>query len=182
MTATVHESSQDLRFPTGKFQRPAELDAKARAEAIEIIAATPARLREAVRGLTNEQLETPYRPGGWTVRQVVHHVPDSHLNAYVRFKLALTEDAPTIKPYDEARWAELPDVSTVPIATSLTLLDAVHERWLAILRAMKPDDFARLLVHPETGRQRLDQVLALYAWHGPHHTAHITSLRQRMGW
>ena len=182
MTSTPQESSQDLRFPIGKFQRPAELDAKGRADAIESIARTPARLRDAVKGLTSEQIETPYRPGGWTVRQVVHHVPDSHLNAYIRFKLALTEDVPTIKPYDEALWAELPDVAAVPLATSLALLDAVHERWLAILRAMQPGDFARQLVHPETGRQSLDQVLALYAWHGPHHTGHVTSLRQRMGW
>ena len=182
MSSTVQESSQDLRFPTGKFQRPAELDDQGRAKAIEIIAATPARLREAVSGLTKEQIETPYRPGGWTVRQVVHHVPDSHLNAYIRFKLALTEDVPTIKPYDETRWAELPDVNAVPIETSLTLLETVHERWLAILRAMKPADFERQLVHPETGRQRLDQMLALYAWHGPHHIGHVTSLRQRMGW
>ena len=181
MTSTVQESSQDLRFPTGKFQRPAELDARGRTNAIDIIAATPARLREAVNGLTPEQIETPYRPGGWTVRQVVHHVPDSHLNAFIRFKLALTEDTPTIKPYDEARWADLAD-TTVPIATSLTLLEAVHERWIALLRAMTPADFERQLVHPETGRQRLDQVLALYAWHGPHHVAHVTSLRQRMGW
>jgi uncharacterized damage-inducible protein DinB len=182
MTSTAQESSQDLRFPIGKFQRPAELDAKGRADAIESIARTPARLREAVKGLTSEQLDTPYRPDGWTVRQVVHHVPDSHLNAYIRFKLALTEDVPTIKPYDETAWAELPDVAAVPIATSLALLDAVHERWLAILRAMEPGDFARQLIHPESGRQSLDQVLALYAWHGPHHTGHVTSLRKRMGW
>jgi len=182
MPSTVQDPNLDLRFPTGKFQRPPSLDAAGRARAIDIIAATPARLREAVRGLTDVQLDTEYRPGGWTVRQVVHHVPDSHLNAYVRFKLALTEDEPTIKPYDEARWAELADAKTVPIATSLTLLDAVHERWLAILNAMTATDFERTLVHPETGRQRLDQVLALYAWHGPHHVAHVTSLRQRNGW
>jgi len=181
MTSTVQEPSQDLRFPTGKFSRPTELDAQGRANAIEIIAGTPARLRDAVSGLTAEQIETPYRPDGWTVRQVVHHVADSHLNAFIRFKLALTEDVPTIKPYDEARWAELPDTA-VPIATSLTLLDSVHERWIALLRAMTPSDFERELVHPESGRQRLDQVLALYGWHGPHHIGHITSLRQRMGW
>src|SRR5678815_734116 len=181
MTSTAQASS-DLAFPTGRFQRPAKLDPEARAKAIEIVAATPARLRDAVRGLTAEQLETPYRPGGWTVRQVVHHVPDSHLNAYCRFKLALTEDEPTIKPYEEALWALLPDVKAVPIETSLVLLDAVHERWVAILRGMKPSDFDRMLVHPESGRQSLDQVLALYAWHGPHHTAHVTRLRERMGW
>jgi uncharacterized damage-inducible protein DinB len=182
MSSTAQGSTLDLRFPTGKFQRPPSLDAAARARAIDIVAETPARLREAVRGLSEAQLDTEYRPGGWSIRQVVHHVADSHLNAYVRFKLALTEDDPTIKPYDEARWAELPDVKTVPIATSITLLDAVHDRWLAILRAMTPADFERMLTHPESGRQRLDQVLALYAWHGPHHTAHVTSLRQRQGW
>lgn len=182
MASTVQDSTPDLRFPTGRFQRPASLDDAARARALEVIEATPKRLREAVRGLTAEQIETPYRPGGWTVRQVVHHVPDSHLNAYVRFKLALTENEPTIKPYDEAAWAGLADAKVVPIETSLTLLDAVHERWMAILRAMQPSDFERTLVHPESGRQRLDQVLALYAWHGPHHIAHVTSLRQRMGW
>jgi uncharacterized damage-inducible protein DinB len=181
-STTTHDSASDLRFPTGRFTRPAGLDDDARARAIETIAATPARLREAVRGLAPEQIETPYRPGGWTVRQVVHHVPDSHLNAYIRFKLALTEDGPTIKPYDETRWAELPDTRLVPIATSLTLLDAVHERWVALLRAMQPAEFERPLTHPETGRQRLDQMLALYAWHGPHHVAHVTALRERMGW
>ena len=182
MTSTAQDSNLDLRFPTGKFQRPPSLDEAARARAIDIIAETPARLREAVRGLTESQIDTEYRPGGWTVRQVVHHVPDSHVNALIRFKLALTEDVPTIKPYNETLWAELADVKTVPISTSLAMLDAVHERWVAILRAMKPSDFARELVHPETGRQRLDQMLALYAWHGPHHVAHITSLRERQGW
>jgi uncharacterized damage-inducible protein DinB len=182
MTTTTQDPGLDaLRYPTGKFQRPASLDADARARAIDIVAATPARLREAVRGLTAEQIETPYRPGGWVVRQVVHHVPDSHLNAFIRFKLALTENEPTIKPYDESEWAKLAD-TRLPLETSLTLLDAVHERWLAVLRAMTQADFERVLMHPETGRQRLDQVLALYAWHGPHHIAHITSLRERQGW
>jgi uncharacterized damage-inducible protein DinB len=182
MTSTVQDSASDtLRYPTGRFQRPAKLDTTARARAIGIIAETPARLRDAARGLSTEQIETPYRPGGWTVRQVVHHVPDSHLNAFIRFKLALTENEPTIKPYDETAWAELAD-TRVPLETSLKLLDAVHERWLALLQAMTPSDFERMLVHPETGRQSLDQMLALYAWHGPHHIAHITTLRERMGW
>lgn len=181
-TSTRQDSAPDLRFPTGRFQRPASLDADARAQAIDPIAATPGRMREAVRELSDDQIETPYRPGGWTIRQLVHHVPDSHLNAYVRFKLALTEDEPTIKPYDEARWAELPDTRVVPIATSLTMLDVIHERWVALLRAMEPADFERPLNHPETGRQRLDQMLAMYAWHGPHHVAHVTALRERMGW
>jgi hypothetical protein len=182
MSSTVQDSSTDLSYPTGKFHRPPKLDPDARARAIEVIAGTPARMRDAVRGLTDAQIETPYRPGGWTVRQVVHHVPDSHLNAYCRFKLALTEDEPTIKPYAEGKWALLPDVAAVPIATSLTLLETIHERWVAILRAMKPSDFERMLVHPESGRQSLDQMLALYAWHGPHHIAHVTKLRERMGW
>ena len=182
MTQAVQDSSIDLSYPTGKFKRPPKLDANERARAIEVVRTTPGQLRDAVRGLTPEQIETPYRPGGWTVRQVVHHVPDSHLNAYCRFKLALTEDEPTIKPYNEAKWAMLGDVAAVPIETSLNLLEAVHERWLAILRSMQPGDFERLLVHPESGRQSLDQMLALYAWHGPHHVAHVTRLRERMGW
>jgi len=182
MTSATQDPGLDaLRYPTGKFQRPASLDTDARARAIDIIAGTPARLREAVRGLTAEQIETPYRPGGWVVRQVVHHVPDSHLNAFIRFKLALTENEPTIKPYDESEWAKLAD-TRVPLETSLTLLEAVHERFVVLLRAMTPTEFERMLVHPETGRQRLDQVLALYAWHGPHHIAQITSLRERQGW
>ena len=174
---------EQLRYPVGRFARLAvPLDAAARRAHIDTIEQAPAVIRALVDRRSDRELDTPYRPDGWTVRQVVHHVPDSHLNAYIRFKLALTEDVPTIKPYEEALWAELADVRAVPIATSLTLLDAIHERWLAILRAMKPTDFERNLVHPETGRQRLDQVLALYAWHGPHHIAHVTSLRQRMGW
>ena len=172
----------DLRYPIGPFQLVASLSPAQRATCIEQIAAAPEGLRRAVAGLDETQLDTPYRPGGWTVRQVVHHVPDSHLNAYCRFKLALTETEPTIKPYEESLWALLPDVQAVPIETSLTLLDTVHERWIAILRGMKPSDFERMLVHPESGRQSLDQMLALYAWHGPHHTAHITNLRERMGW
>jgi hypothetical protein len=172
----------DLRYPVGQFRRPESLDDAQRRRAIDAIAATPAKLRAAVKGLTDAQLGTPYRPGGWTVRQVVHHVPDSHMNAYVRFKLALTEDEPTIKPYDEARWAELADSRETPVETSLVLLERVHERWVILLRSMSDNDFARRLRHPETGVQRLDQVLALYEWHGAHHVAHVTSLRERMGW
>ncbi|MFN2564436.1 MAG: YfiT family bacillithiol transferase [Gemmatimonadaceae bacterium] len=172
----------DLRYPVGPFRRPESLDEPQRRRAIDAIAATPAKLRAAVEGLSDAQLETPYRPGGWTVRQVVHHVADSHMNAYVRFKLALTEDEPTIKPYEEARWAELADSRETPIQTSLVLLERLHERWVTILRSMSADDFARRLRHPETGIQRLDQVLALYEWHSKHHVAHVTSLRERMGW
>jgi hypothetical protein len=173
----------DPRFPIGRFRRPeAPLDEAERRRAIETIAGTPTKLRKAVAGLTDRQLDTPYRDGGWTVRQVTHHVPDSHMNAYIRFKLALTEDEPTIKPYDEARWAELSDTRDTPVETSLVLLEQVHDRWVRLLRAMSADDFARRLRHPEMGVQRLDQVLALYAWHGPHHLGHITRLRERMGW
>ena len=182
MTHTADQSTLDLRYPTGRFSRPAALDEAGRAAAIEIIAGTPRKLRDAVAGLSDSQLDTPYRPDGWTVRQVVHHVADSHMNAYIRFKLALTEDVPTIKPYEEGAWAELADTRVVPVDVSLALLDSLHVRWIALLRAMTPADFERMLTHPESGRQRLEQVLALYAWHGPHHVAHVTSLRQRMGW
>ena len=174
----------DLRYPTGRYQRPTSpLSDAQRRTMIDVIARTPDDLQRAVRSLSPEQLDTPYRPGGWTVRQVAHHVPDSHLNAYTRFKLALTEDVPTIKTYDEARWAELSDSRDTPVETSLTLLAALHDRWVRLLRAMKPDDFSREINHPEwTSRMSLDALLALYAWHGPHHVAHVTSLRSRMGW
>ncbi len=172
----------DLRFPTGKFVPPAPATPETRKRAIEAIAETPARLRDAVQGLDEDQLDTPYRPGGWTIRQVVHHVPDSHLNAYIRLKLALTEEAPVIKPYDETAWAELVDTTSVPVDVSLDLLEAVHRRWVALLRAMKDEDFRREYVHPDSGRHALDHLVALYAWHGPHHVAHITTTRARMGW
>jgi hypothetical protein len=176
-------TATDLRYPVGRFRRPdAPLDDAARRRAIDAIAATPAKLRAAVKGLTDEQLDTPYRPAGWTMREVVHHVPDSHMNAYVRFKLALTEDEPTIKPYEEARWSQLADSRETPIETSLVLLERLHERWVILLRSMSNEDYARRLRHPETGIQRLDQVLALYEWHGAHHLGHITGLRERMGW
>ena len=150
---------------------------------VERIAAMPGRLRAAVAGLDGAQLDTPYRPGGWTVRQVVHHVPDSHLNAYTRFRLALTEDTPTIKPYEEARWAELPDARSAPPELSLMLLDALHARWVALLGTLGPVEGARAVRHPEHDRLlTVDELLAMYAWHGEHHTAHITALRGLMGW
>ncbi len=172
----------DLRYPIGEFSYPGEETADERRRAIDEIEATPVRLRAAVQGLSPQQLDTPYRPGGWTVRQVVHHVPDSHLNAYTRFKLALTEDEPTIKPYDEARWAELADVRTAPLGVSFRLLEALHQRWVLLLRSLRPEDYRRTLRHPERGVMSLDQTLCYYAWHGRHHVAHITSLRERMGW
>jgi len=175
--------SEDLRYPVGKFNRPAAaLSADERRSLIDQIAATPARMREAVAGLNESQLDTPYRDGGWTVRQVVHHVPDSHMNAYTRVKLALTEEQPTIKPYDEAAWAKLNDVRDTPIETSLVLLDTLHSRWDTILRAMTNGDFERTLMHPDMGVMTLDAVIAMYAWHGRHHVGHITSLRARSGW
>jgi uncharacterized damage-inducible protein DinB len=172
----------DLRYPIGKFnwsgsQTPAE-----RANRIDEIGATPGRMRKAVAGLNTEQLETPYRDGGWTVRQVVHHVPDSHMNSYIRFRFALTENEPTIKPYDEAVWAKLMDARTGPIEASLKLLEGLHERWTMLLRSLSADDVKRKFHHPEIGVVTIDQYIALYAWHGAHHTAHITSLRDRKGW
>jgi len=172
----------DLQYPVGRFEFPREVSSEDRARFIQEIADTPANLRAAVAGLSAEQLDTPYRPGGWTVRQVVHHVPDSHMNSYVRFRLALTEDEPTIKPYDEARWAELPDSRKGRIETSLALLESLHERWVLLLRSLSDGDFRRQFRHPELGAVSLEKNLALYAWHGRHHVAHITSLRERMGW
>jgi len=168
---------QLLRFPIGKYERPSQLplDVHSRATLIGDIERTPAGLRAAVAGLSAEQLDTPYRPGGWTIRQVVHHVPDSHMNGYTRMRLAATEDNPTIKPYQEARWAELPDVRTVPVEVSLALLDALHARWTAFLRGLSAADFQRTYLHPELGIVPLDVAIGIYAWHGKHHTAHITS-------
>jgi uncharacterized damage-inducible protein DinB len=153
-----------------------------RAQLIAQIADAPARLRAAVADLSEEQLDTPYREGGWTVRQTVHHVADSHMNGYIRAKLALTEDEPAIKTYEEAEWAKLGDTPATPITTSLALLDALHERWATLFRALTPAQFARTFRHPDWGTVSLDKQLALYAWHSRHHTAHITSLRERMGW
>ena len=174
--------SNDLRYPIGKFEFPAAVSADDRQLFVEQIAETPANLRAALENLNQEQLDTPYRPGGWTVRQVVHHVPDSHINSYVRFRLALTEDNPAIKGYEEARWAELPDARTGPVDMSLALLDALHVRWTTLLRSLSEQDLKRTFQHSELGSVRLDQVIALYAWHGRHHVAHVTALRKRMGW
>jgi uncharacterized damage-inducible protein DinB len=171
------------RYPVGRFEFDGRTSAQLRKQWIAEIAAAPSALRAAVSGLTPPQLDTPYREQGWTIRQVVHHVPDSHLNAYIRIKLALTEDEPTIKPYEQDRWAELPDVRATPVETSLTLLECLHRRWVLLLRELEPGDFARRFRHPEQGRSiGLDEVLAMYAWHGRHHVAQITSLRRRMGW
>jgi hypothetical protein len=177
-TSPALDNSLSLRYPIGK---PSE-SKLSHAANIAAIAGLPLAMRAAVSGLSETQLETPYREGGWTVRQVVHHVADSHMNAYVRIRLALTEDWPAIKPYAEARWAELADAKTLPVEVSLRLLEALHERWAALLQSLGEADWARGYVHPENGRQTLDAVAALYSWHSRHHTAHVTELRRRMGW
>jgi hypothetical protein len=172
----------DLQYPIGRFEWRGQNSADDRRRLIDAIDQTPANLRAAVEDLSEQQLDTPYRPGGWTVRQVTHHVPDSHMNAYIRFRLALTEEEPTIRPYDEGRWAELADARTAPVETSLVLLEALHLRWAMLLRSLSEADFARPFRHPELGIVSLDNNLALYAWHGRHHVAHIMFLRERMGW
>jgi hypothetical protein len=172
----------DLRYPIGKLAYDGPLTAAQKEDALNNIAQTPERLRAAVKGLSDAQLDTPYRPDGWTVRQVVHHVPDSHMNAYVRYKLALTENDPAIKTYAEDRWAELADTKATPIEVSLILLDSLHNRWVRLLRALGPEDWKRTFRHPELGLVTLDKSLAIYSWHGRHHIAHITSLRTRESW
>ncbi len=172
----------NLSYPIGEFAPPASLTAAERREWIGQIAEAPACYRDAVKSLSEAQLDTPYRPGGWTVRQVIHHVADSHMNAYVRFRLALTEQNPTIKAYDQAKWAELPDARTAPLEASLEMIDGIHRRLTALLEGMSEQDFARTFQHPERGNMRLDLTLAMYAWHSRHHAAHINSLRERMAW
>lgn len=171
----------EFRYPVGRFNgQPADTP-QARAEAIDVLRALPERLADAVSGLSVAQLDTPYREGGWTVRQVVHHVADSHTNALVRVKFALTENWPAIKPYDEAAWARLPD-SALPVDISLSLLEALHIRWVALWSSLSDADYARGYFHPDNGRQPLSIVLPMYAWHARHHTAHIATLRSRRGW
>jgi hypothetical protein len=172
----------DLRYPIGEFKSVTNLTPEERLAAIDSISEAPARLASAVAGLTPAQLDTPYRPGGWTVRQVVHHIADSHMNALIRFKLALTEDEPMVKTYHEERWAELVDTKTSPIEPSLVLLKNLHKRWVLLMRSFTPADWLRKLRHPEWGLATMDFLLAEYAWHGRHHVAHITALRERNGW
>jgi uncharacterized damage-inducible protein DinB len=173
---------EDLRFPVGKFHYEGSPNDQRKQTFLQEVEQTPTKLKAAVKGLSDAQLDTPYRPDGWTVRQVVHHMPDSHVNAYVRFKLALTEDDPTIKPYAEDRWAELSDTKATPIEISLTLLDSLHDRWVRLLRSLTPEQWKRTFRHPEMGPMTLEKTLALYAWHGRHHVAHVTELRKRMSW
>jgi uncharacterized damage-inducible protein DinB len=172
----------DPRYPIGKFHFTGALTPEERVAAIEVIEGTPLALRKALRGLADEQLATPYREGGWTVRQLVHHVADSHMNAYCRFRLALTEDNPTIKPYEEQLWAELADGKTGPIGLSLAILDALHARLGMLLHSLTAEQFARPLVHPSSGQHSVDWLLAIYAWHGTHHIAHVMELRKARGW
>src|SRR5580692_2626107 len=172
----------DLRYPIGKADLETPMTPERRRQAIAEVEAAPAALRNAIRGLSATQLETPYRPGGWTVRQVVHHVPDSHLNSYIRFRWALTEDAPVIKAYHEDRWAELSDARTAPVETSIALLESLHHRWIKLLGSLTEDEWKRTFRHPELGPVSLEQNAALYAWHGRHHVAHIRGLRDRMRW
>ena len=176
---SAHDIS--LRYPIGDFSRPALIGEAEREDAIRVIADLPGKLRAAVSGLSEAQLDTPYREGGWTVRQLVHHVADSHINAYTRMRLALTEDWPTIKPYDEGRWAELADARTLPVEVSLSLLEALHRRWVVLLQSLSDSDWARGYIHPEHGREKLATVAAIYGWHCRHHVAHVTELRKRMG-
>ncbi len=174
----------DLRYPIGPFKDHVSesTTAEEKAALMDEIEAAPAHLRAAVAGLDDAQLDTPYREDGWTVRQVVHHVVDSHINAYVRFRWSLTEDAPMIKPYLEKEWARLPDAMSAPVAVSLELLDAIHKRWLILLRALGPEDFERRWNSPDRGELSVDVLLQIYGWHGKHHVAHITALREREGW
>ncbi len=175
-------ATTDLRYPIGPCSYPKSTTPDKRIAWVRDLAEAPTHMRAAIARLSLDQLETPYRPGGWTVRQVVHHVPDSHMNAFIRFKLALTEDAPTIKPYDEASWARLADYSSTPVEVSITLLETLHDRWVRLLESMTDADFERRFQHPETGTLTLGQYLAVYSWHSRHHVAHIIGLRRRMGW
>ncbi len=172
----------DERYPTGKLEHRQTLTEKERGECIRAIEAAPMALRHAVEGLTAEQLDTPYREGGWTIRQVAHHVPDSHLNAYIRVKLALTEENPTIKTYDESAWAALADSAETPVETSLRLLESIHERFAILLRSLDEAQCARTLIHPDNGTMTVDGLINMYAWHGRHHVGHITALREQRGW
>jgi len=176
-------SITELQYPIGKHQRiEGTLPNNLRADYLTAIKDTPHLLKKAVEKFTDEQLDTPYRPDGWTVRQLVHHIADSHMNSFIRFKLALTEDNPVIKPYEEYLWAETPEVYAVPVDASLQLLDVLHQRWVALLEALEPEDLRRTFQHPASGTMSLDQAIALYAWHCKHHLAHIIGLKERNNW
>jgi hypothetical protein len=172
----------DPRYPIGQFTWSGFNTTRQRASLIDDIAAVPQKLRRAVAGLTDAQLETPYRDGGWTVRQVVHHLVDSHVNSYIRVKFALTEDEPTIKSYNESVWAELIDAKTAPVEPSLNLLEGLHFRWALLFRSLSESEVKRKFFHPELGVVTIDEYIPRYAWHGRHHVAHITALRDSKDW
>lgn len=174
--------NEDLRYPIGNFHMPQEVTAETREKFIPTIERLPEKLREIVEDLSDEQLDTSYRPEGWTIRQLVHHIADSHINSFCRFKFGMSEQTPTIKVYNEAIWAETTDSKTMPIEASLKILEGIHARWTALLKSMNDDDYNRKIVHPEHGEMTLGNLLALYDWHSRHHTAHITNLRDRKGW
>lgn len=178
----IHENLTELQYPIGKFEFKEDLSPESRKSFIKELELLPGKLKKTVNGLNDEQLDTPYRYDGWTVRQVIHHIPDSHLNAYVRIKLALTENEPAIKTYEEKEWAKLKDYYQTPIEVSLALLDTLHKRWVILLNSLQENDFRRKFKHPDWGLVSIDYLVAQYAWHGNHHTAHIASLRERMGW
>lgn len=179
----LSHTDQDLRYPIGQYKAPEVITDDIIRSSIIAIQQLPALLREALRGLSTSQLDTPYREGGWTVRQVVHHLADSHMNCYIRFKLALTEDNPVIKPYEEQLWAEHTDARTAPAEISLQLLEALHQRWVLLLKSLGKAELARTFVHPQQNRQlRLEEVIPHYAWHSRHHLAHITALKKRLDW
>ncbi len=183
MSTVVTPDLEKLKYPVGRVAYESDPSSKSIAGWIQDLAVLPGQLRGATAGLTPAQLDTPYRPGGWTVRQVVHHVPDSHMNAYLRTHWTLTENKPTIKPYDQDVWAQLSYARTAPIDTSLDLLEALHARWVVVLRSLSPEQWLRPYHHPEDNRDfALSDLLQLYAWHARHHLAHITALRQRNGW
>jgi hypothetical protein len=179
---TAPATTSDLSYPIGKWQYTPHMSCEHRAALIQQIAEAPGQMRAAIKGLSPEQLDTPYRPDGWTVRQVVHHVPESHMNAYIRFKWALTEDSPAIKAYDENAWSNTPEVNATPVDCSLAILAGLHERWVILLNSLSDKDWQRTIEHPQNGTMSLEKLLAIYAWHGRHHAAHITELRKRSGW
>ena len=182
MSASPQMQEIDPRYPIGRFKRPEPISHQERTAAIAAIAAMPGQLRNAVQGLDREQLDTPYREGGWTVRQTVHHVADSHMNAFMRLRLALTEDWPTIKPYDEKVWAALADSTGAPVGWSLDLLESLHARWVMVLDSLTPEQWTRGFKHPENGPMSIEVATVMYAWHSKHHVAHITRLREQKGW
>lgn len=176
-------TNEAIRYPIGTFSAPNTISPEQRQHHITEIEQLPQNMQKAVEALSDNQLDTPYREGGWTIRQVVHHVPDSHINSYIRFKWTLTEDSPTIKPYFEDRWAELPDTQHTPIEVSLRLLQALHQRWVVLLKSLREEDWPKVFIHLDTHKRiRLDTALAMYAWHGKHHLAHIQNLKEKMGW